>query len=153
MLVNLNDVNGVLRYGLYPGDGNGVVNYVDDYRSSGHPSYNPDGRYIVTDTYWSERGKAKVSVELLEAAIGRAWKLAVCDNVGTRYASRVGLENRREGESVVQAMARGNRERVSWQTQAHPAWSRCGRYVLFNSDATGQSQLYVIDVAEAIGGA
>lgn len=153
VLVNLNDVNGVLRYGLYPGDGNGVVNYVDDYRSSGHPSYNPDGRYIVTDTYWSERGKAKVSVELLEAAIGRAWKLAVCDNVGTRYASRVGLENRREGESVVQAMARGNRERVSWQTQAHPAWSRCGRYVLFNSDATGQSQLYVIDVAEAIGGA
>jgi len=32
--------------------------------------------------------------------------------------------------------------------QAHPAWDRTGRYVAFNSDATGESQVYVIDLEE-----
>jgi len=34
-----------------------------------------------------------------------------------------------------------------FRIQAHPAWDRTGRYLAFNSDHFGQSQIYVADLA------
>jgi len=84
---------------------------------SGHPSFSPDGRHIVVDHVLPGEGSG--SINLVNVA-----------------------------ESTVEhAVQLRVRDHSHVGTHLHPAWRWDGRQVLFASDASGTSQLCVIDVA------
>ncbi len=85
--------------------------------SSGHPSFSPDSRFIVTDVYGGAWGPCLV---LINAATGEVRKLV-------NVPSALGYTHE-EG------------------THYHPVWSRDGQQILYDSDQTGTCQLYVLDL-------
>ena len=146
-LVNLRDFNEVLRFGLYRGDGGGLVDYVPGFQGSGHPSHSPDGRYICTDRYGDLDGVYTVRVVLCDLQTGIEHEAARFPYVGGGYASYKAVDERPAGRTVAEALAGASE---TWQTQAHPAWSRDGRLIMFNCDDGHGSQLYAADVAAAL---
>jgi len=84
----------------------------------GHPSYSPDSRFIVTDSYG---GKLPACLVLIDAATGEYRKLV---NVPTT------LGFTHQG------------------THPHPCWSPDGSQILYDSDQSGTCQIYVLDVPE-----
>lgn len=96
--------------------GEGVLDPYGD----GHPSYSPDGRWIVTDTY---PNKARQRTLLLyEVATGR------CVEVGRFFAPW-------SFDGTVRC-------------DLHPRWSPDGRMISIDSAHEGRRRSYVIDVAE-----
>lgn len=85
--------------------------------SDGHPSYSPDGRYIVTDTY-PDKFRIKT--------------LIVFDT----------KENKRYDIAKLYAPFKyDNDERCDF----HPRWSRDGKYISFDSTHEGKRKQYVIE--------
>jgi len=84
----------------------------------GHPSYSPDSRFIVTDSYG---GELPACLVLIDAATGEYRKLV---NVPTT------LGFTHQG------------------THPHPCWSPDGSQILYDSDQSGTCQIYVLDVPE-----
>lgn len=90
---------------------------------SGHPSFHPGGRYIVADCYPSEPvafGDGSVPIRLIDT------KKGTCQNIVRVYVSST------KGE---------------FRVDAHPAWDRSGRYVVFNGVADGTRTVYIADLA------
>jgi hypothetical protein len=90
---------------------------------SGHPSFHPRGRYIITDSYPNEPtafGDGTVPIRLIDTKLGTATLI-------TRvYVSKTSGE---------------------FRVDPHPAWDRSGRYVVFNGLAGGARRVYVADLA------
>ncbi|HKW67400.1 MAG TPA: hypothetical protein VJP04_08940 [Terriglobales bacterium] len=81
----------------------------------GHPSYSPDGSWVVTDSYPDRQ------------RISRVW--VVCVATGeVREAARVFTPFRYEGEA---------------RCDLHPRWSRDGRRICFDAAFEGTRQSYV----------
>ena len=142
------DLSDTVRFGLYPGDGQGLLEYVPAAPGSGHPSFSPDGRWICTD---GAGEGTRSTVVLCDPGTGRVRVAADYEAVSDGYASFKAIDQRAPGETVIQALNRAssNRGKV-WQTQAHPAWSRDGSAIIFNADLGQGSQLYVLDVARTL---
>ena len=88
-----------------------------------------------------------ITLDLFDIEGRETHRLAQCKRTTMGYPHQ--QISRQEGETVVAFLARGNWGiNKKYIVQAHPAWDRTGRYVAFNSDATGESQVYVIDLAE-----
>ncbi len=83
----------------------------------GHPSVSPDGTTIVTDGYGATWGDA---LWLIDVATGDTRKLCNVPNVHGRTHER--------------------------GTQPHPVWSHDGTRVLYDSDESGRSQVYEVQV-------
>jgi len=83
---------------------------------SGHPSFSPDGRYIAVDHVLPGEGYG--SLNLVDAA----------------------------ANTVQHALQLRVRDHSHVGTHLHPAWSWDSRQLLVASDASGVSQLCVIDV-------
>jgi len=83
---------------------------------TGHPSYSPDGRYMVVDYVPHTTGVA--TLELIDTET---------DDIDTLVRMKV-------------------RDHTHSGTHLHPVWSRDGNKVLYASDASGVAQLCVIDV-------
>jgi len=83
----------------------------------GHPSVSPDGSTIVTDGYGGDWGDA---LWLIDVETGEARKLCNVPNVHGRTHER--------------------------GTQPHPVFSHDGTRVLYDSDESGRSQVYVVEV-------
>jgi len=144
ILANVKDFNDETRFGLYHGDRRGLLEYVPAATGAGHPSFSPDGRWICTDTAGPGTSSRVVFVD---PAAGREIVAAEYDAVSEGYASFKVVDERAPGETVTDALSRlPKRARKTWQTQAHPAWSRDGSAVLFNADLGGGSQLFALDV-------
>ena len=83
---------------------------------SGHPSFSPDGRYIVLDHVMGREGYGSLNLVDVEAdTVEHLVQVGITDH------SHVG-------------------------THLHPVWSPDGRQILYASDASGTAQLCVIDV-------
>lgn len=84
---------------------------------SGHPSFSPDGRYIVVDHVLPGEGSGSINlVDVAADTVEHLAQLRVLDH------SHVG-------------------------THLHPVWSQDGKQLLYDSDASGMSQLCVVNIA------
>ncbi len=77
--------------------------------------------------------------------------LAELDFAGAGYASFKAIKARKSNETVTDALASAATPTgKTWQTDAHPVWSRDGSAILFNGDTGQGSQLYFVDVEQAL---
>jgi len=83
---------------------------------SGHPSFSPDGRRIAVDHVLGNQGYGSVNVVDAEADT-------------TEHLVQVGVTNH-----------------THTGTHLHPAWSHDSKQILYASDASGVTQLCVVDV-------
>ena len=93
---------------------------------SGHPSFHPGGRYLVTDAYPHESvasGDGTVPIRLIDI------QKKTCIEIARVYVSA------RKGE---------------FRVDAHPAWDRSGRYVVFNGLADGRRRVCVADLSRCL---
>lgn len=86
----------------------------------GHPSYSPDKRYVITDTYPSFRRKQTLFLVDMEKRETRAIA-SVYANIKYRNSTRCDL---------------------------HPRWSPDGRRVCFDGSFDKTRQVYILDVVE-----
>jgi len=82
----------------------------------GHPSFSPDGKYIVVDHVLEREGYG--SLNLVDVATDTVEHLVQVPVIDHSYVG----------------------------THLHPAWSQDGKQILYDSDASGLSQLCVIGV-------
>ena len=126
-------------------DGTFKREFLEYFSTSGHPSFDPTGSYIIIDNYSKRKGH--ISMDLYDFREQKTYDLFQCKRTTIGYPHA--QKKRREGETVIAFMERCNYgPGRGYIVQAHPAWDRTGRYVAFNSDASGLSQVYVIDLAE-----
>jgi hypothetical protein len=93
---------------------------------SGHPSFHRDGRYIITDAYPHEPvalGDGSVPLRLIDL------QTATCTNVVRVFVSAA------KGE---------------FRIDAHPAWDRSGRYVVFNGFVDNTRRVYIADLSSLL---
>ncbi len=88
----------------------------------GHPSFSPDGRWLLTDTYPNGRGMSTLLLFDME----------------TKTLVKVG------------AFFQPLRFRGEVRCDLHPRWSLDGNLVAFDSCHSGRRRLYVLDVSEII---
>ena len=149
IVANVKDFNDTVRFGLYHGDGQGLLEYVPAATGSGHPSFSPDGRWLCTDG--AGQG-TRSTVVLCDPRTGSVNVAADYEAFSDGYASFKAIDERAPGETVSQALDRAAVAHGGvWQTQSHPAWSRDGTAVVFNADLGEGSQLYVVDVERTLG--
>lgn len=146
VIANSRDCNDKIRLVLFPGDGQGLVDYVPRTKGSGHPTLSPDGKVICTDG----GGPRGTEVIFCHPREGRSVVAFESEECGGGYVSFQSVDERADGETVTQALKRSTTKPQTWQTQRHPAWSRDGSAVLVNSDQGTGSQLYAIDVAATL---
>ncbi len=145
ILSNIKDFNENMRFGLFDGHGRGLPEYIPGVKGSGHPSYSPDGEWICTDAGGPEGNR----IIICDPAGGPETIVMESDFRSGGYATFKAVDERGPGESVMEAL-RGIGEKKTRQTQAHPAWSRDASAILFNGDTGNGSQLYMVDVKEAL---
>jgi Tol biopolymer transport system component len=114
------DEKGEFKLFLIDADG-GNRRRVSETRLAGHPSVSPDGRTIVTDNYAGEFPD---------------------ESKGDVFGDCLLLVDAATGE--VEQLA-GIRGKMKW-LHAHPSWSRDGSQILYHSDHTGMSQIYVMPI-------
>jgi hypothetical protein len=145
------DDDGVRRLTLdkLGGDGSVTREYLGYRSHTGHPSVSPDGRRILTDTY--SKYENRVAIDLYDPEHDATVELASYPEGTDPLAYPHTQAERESGESMAEYTRRittgSNRKIV---VQAHPAWDRTGRRVVFNADSSGLSQLYMIDLDEAL---
>ncbi|MHC4871880.1 MAG: TolB-like translocation protein [Planctomycetota bacterium] len=145
---NFKDCNNETRLGFYDGDGSGLLNYVPKTKGSGHPTMSPDGKWIFTD---GRMGEVKNTMLIFcDPVTGDSIKAAEVDLVSAGYKSFKAIDNRKENETVADALKSLKHQPKVWQTQCHPAWSRDGSAIVFNADEGKGSQLFVIDVGALV---
>ena len=137
-------------FGLFSGDGGEPIAFIPGCDGGGHPSFRPDGRSIVTDRYGVRDGEHRMGVALCDVERGGEVVLADFPNPCHTKAYHHAIRNRPDGAYWVDVLSSIRTPHPPLVTQAHPAWSRDGRFVLFNGDDTGGSQLYLIDVDTAM---
>ena len=86
---------------------------------TGHPSYNPDGNLICTDTIG---GKGKGYVYLVDPKTGKQRKLCNAPTL-SKYKP------------------------VSGSCHPHPVWSRDGKSIIFECNQSGTAQLYQVFIS------
>ncbi|NLS90707.1 MAG: hypothetical protein GXX96_00795 [Planctomycetaceae bacterium] len=94
---------------------------------SGHPSFHPGGRYMVTDAYPGEQvafGNGLVPIRLINT------EKATCQDIIRINVSPV---------------------RGEFRVDAHPAWDRSGRYVTFNGWINDTRKVLVADLSRLVG--
>ncbi len=112
------------RYVLFddqtPGSGKILGEKV--FSSDGHPSFSPDGRWILTDTY-PDRTRRQFLI-LFDISNSQRYNLAYLRSPRS-FASKY---------------------KRHWKCDLHPRFDRNGRYICFDSAHTGQRALCTIDL-------
>jgi len=127
--MNLGAFGDGLRFARVRYDGWGLQPYHWDTPGSGHPTVHPDGRHILTDTYAHEStsfGDGTIPLRWFDRQTGEV------ENV-VRIRSAVEPRNHR-----------------ALRVDAHPAWDRSWRWVVFNGVAENTRKVYVADFSSLI---
>lgn len=93
--------------------------------SDGHPSFDPTGRWMVTDSYPDRR---------------RRQNLILYD---TKFNKRYDLSKLRMPPEFQSPSAYQH-----WACDLHPRWDKAGRYICFDATYMGQRSLCTIDLGE-----
>lgn len=128
---NYSDKPDVLDFCVYDLEGGAESRPYENTSMSGHPSFSPCGRYFVNDHSFDREQGRRANLALYSLEQSRRLLLADCPITDTA--------------SMYQ--------KHTFATQCHPVWSNDSRYILFNSDEGGRSQLYGVVLAEALEGA
>lgn len=143
VVANVRDDAGKLRFGLLRSATPESPEHIPAAPGSGHPSFSPDGRWLCTDG----AGPDGKMVVFCDPRTGEFTVAAEVSGVGADYATFKALSERKQGDTVIDALARaGTATGKTWQTHGHPVWSPDGSAVLFNADTGQGSQLYFVDV-------
>jgi hypothetical protein len=122
LLITFSDEDGGMGYYLVSdGDKDKVAVGPGVLTVDGHPSYSPDGRFLLTDTYPDRYGERRL---LLYAIEGNLIELG-------RFFSPICL-------------------RGEVRCDLHPRWDRTGRLICLDSAHEGRRALYVADVEAMI---
>ncbi|MGG1519357.1 hypothetical protein ABE504_28420 [Paenibacillus oryzisoli] len=116
-----------MRFGEFGGDDDTFRLVAPQRLGGGHPSYDKDGRYIVTDAYTGEpcvNERHEVPIRLIDTKSGA--EEAICW-IWTLGGTDIPAELR---------------------CDPHPVWSADCRYVLFNGTPEGNRQIMIADVSE-----
>jgi len=127
--MNLGAFAGDLRFARVRYDGWGLRPYHWDVPGSGHPTVHPDGRHILTDTYAHEKtsyGDGTIPLRWFDRQTG-------------------------EVDDVVRIRSKVEPHGGALRVDAHPAWDRSWRWVVFNGVADNTRKVYVADFDELIG--
>lgn len=122
--MNLNIDGDGLRLVQVQADGSGLQKMLDQVPGSGHPTVHRDGRYLLTDTYTHEEtafGDGTVPLRWIDLATGRE-------------------------ETLVRINTRQPSDDIVLRVDAHPAWDRTWRYVVFNGFLGGTRRVFVADL-------
>lgn len=97
----------------------------------GHPSFSPDGKWVVTDTYPDKKHYRKL--------ILYHWEAQRCIDVGRFYSL-----------PASSYAASSNWDLSEMGSDLHPRWDRSGIQICIDSVHEGSRQLYVADVSEIV---
>ncbi len=109
-------------------DGSQLHPIMDNVFGSGHPSYHRDGRFILTDAY--------VDQDLFAYADG---------SVAIRL-----IDTEKQTEQEIIRMKTRTGQDANLRLDPHPAWSKDGRYIVFNGFATGTRRVYIADLSRLL---
>jgi hypothetical protein len=127
LIMNLTPDGENRRFCQFRYDGSEFKILTEKFLGSGHPSIEPEGRYIITDTYvrwgWPNE-KGEVPIRLIDLSAEEEQIVAWIDTFG---------ENR-----------------GSLRVDPHPAWSRDYQSVCYNAVSNGNRQVYIADLSEVI---
>ena len=137
-------------FGLFRGDGVGPVEFIAAPEGDGHPSFRPGDGRLLTDRGVKRDREPWVRVVLCDPASGLEITLAEYPHPQHTKSYTAAIEARPTGKSLAEALTEAQTCHPPWVTHAHPVWSRDSRFVVFNGDATGGSQLYLVDVEAAL---
>ncbi|NLF32556.1 MAG: hypothetical protein GX591_16905 [Planctomycetes bacterium] len=128
--MNLAAFADTMRFTTVRYDGWGLRPYHWDVPGSGHPTVHPDGRHILTDTYAAERaayGDGTIPLRWFDRRTGEVANVVrICSLVEPK------------GHPAL-------------RVDAHPAWDRSWRWVVFNGVAGNTRRVYVADFGELLG--
>jgi hypothetical protein len=91
---------------------------IDHLKEDGHPSFSPNGRFILTDTYPDKGG----------------WKRLILYNINE------------DKKYILGEFYNPYRYKGSLRCDLHPRWNRTGNLVCFDSVHEGFRKMYVIDI-------
>lgn len=120
-------VGGRDKYVLFK-DGEGVIEIIgeESFNSDGHPSFSPNKKWLLTDTYPDRYRNSYLALY----------------NLAERR--RYNISKLRQNKLFSSPDFFNN-----WQSDFHPRWDRSGQKVCFDSSHTGIRSLCTIDLGEA----
>jgi hypothetical protein len=129
ILMNLKMDYDRLKLCTFRPDGSDFTVLSETVHGSGHPSFNRDGRHIITDTYPEEDYAAaskEVPLRLIDIEEQSEQNLFFVFTLGMPNANVLRID-------------------------PHPAWSRDYSKICFNAAPEGRRQVFVADVSELVG--
>ncbi len=123
--------DGIMRLTQVNYDGTELKMMMEEPIGSGHPTIHPDGRYLATDAYQFE---------------------PVTKNDGTVPMRLINLETREQQVLFnIDVTTEEQSKYIDLRVDAHPVWSRCARYLLFNGlDEAKKRRVFIADVDELV---
>lgn len=119
-----------MKFSMATLDGSNVFKVFEDVTGSGHPTFHPNGKFILTDTYVTEPnafGDGTVPIRLIYLEDGSE-ELIVRINAFSEHQKK---------NSVL-------------RIDPHPAWDRTNRYVAINGYIDGTRRVFVLDMEKYI---
>lgn len=127
LIMNLKSNGDALRFCQFRYDGTDFKVLSEKRFGSGHPSIDPSGKYIITDSYLEET----FSLEN--------------DEVPIRLVDLIADEE--ENICTINTLGRG---KGILRLDPHPVWSRCYKKVCFNGAVDGGRQVFIADLSQII---
>ena len=110
---------------------NGVINI---YNDDGHPSFSPDGRYVITDTYPDGRNYRKLLLY--------DWEKEESTVLEKLYS----LPDKKYLETTKTVGDYKNWGSSPFRVDLHPRWDRKGEKVCFDSIHEGKRGVYIFEL-------
>jgi hypothetical protein len=120
-------VAGKLRFCQWRYDGTDFKVLSEKLPGGGHPRIEPDGRYIVTDTFPQRGGRQMVTLRFIDLKADAEEKLCTMPTISR--------------DAAVDAVLR---------LDGHPGWSRDFKKVIFQAAPEGNRQLFIADLSKIV---